>query len=126
MSTLNAKHIADKLFTTRHTFHMDNIISSVEELYQELLNQRKGPEAFELSLMKTVPVDVIEELQADGFIIEESESYFKMTLPEGAMVDSDSEETATSTDNAVPANATADGTGESTTFEDNLDPNDLP
>ena len=94
MSTLNAKHIADKLFTTRHNFHMSNVINSVEEQYQELLNQRKGPEAFEISLMKTVPADVIEELQNDGFVIEETESYFRMTLPEGAIVDLDSEEAA--------------------------------
>lgn len=128
MSTLNAKHIADKLFTTRHNFHMSNVINSVEEQYQELLNQRKGPEAFEISLMKTVPADVIEELQNDGFVIEETESYFRMTLPEGAIVDLDSEETADSAvEEAEPATTSAEGTGASTAaVEDDMDPNDLP
>ena len=128
MSTLNAKHIADKLFTTRHNFHMSNVINSVEEQYQELLNQRKGPEAFEISLMKTVPADVIEELQEDGFVIEETESYFRMTLPEGAVVDLDSEETVTASvdEETKPANNTAEGTSTSVAVEDDLDPNDLP
>lgn len=127
MSTLNAKHIADKLFTTRHNFHMSNVINSVEEQYQELLNQRKGPEAFEISLMKTVPADVIEELQNDGFVIEETESYFRMTLPEGAIVDLDSEETADpAVEEAEPATTSAEGTGASTAVEDDMDPNDLP
>ncbi len=127
MSTLNAKHIADKLFTTRHNFHMSNVINSVEEQYQELLNQRKGPEAFEISLMKTVPADVIEELQNDGFVIEETESYFRMTLPEGAIVDLDSEEAAApAAEEAETATTSAEGTGASTAVEDDMDPNDLP
>ena len=127
MSTLNAKHIADKLFTTRHNFHMSNVINSVEEQYQELLNQRKGPEAFEISLMKTVPADVIEELQNDGFVIEETESYFRMTLPEGAIVDLDSEEAAApAAEETETATTSAEGTGASTAVEDNMDPNDLP
>ncbi len=127
MSTLNAKHIADKLFTTRHNFHMSNVINSVEEQYQELLNQRKGPEAFEISLMKTVPADVIEELQNDGFVIEETESYFRMTLPEGAIVDLDSEEAAApAAEETETATTSAEGTGASTAVEDDMDPNDLP
>ena len=127
MSTLNAKHIADKLFTTRHNFHMSNVINSVEEQYQELLNQCKGPEAFEISLMKTVPADVIEELQNDGFVIEETESYFRMTLPEGAIVDLDSEEAAApAAEEAETATTSAEGTGASTAVEDDMDPNDLP
>ena len=86
MSILNAKHMADTLFTTRHDFHMKNIIDSAEDAYQNLLTQVKGPEAFEISLMKTVPADVIDELRADGFIIEETESTFVMKLPEGGII----------------------------------------
>lgn len=114
MSTLNAKHMADKLFTTRHNFHMNNVIASVEEQYQELLNQRKGPEAFEVSLMKTVPADVIEELQDDGFIIEELDSCFSMKLPEGVIIDDEDsdeveEEHASDATGTTPANGTVGG-----------------
>lgn len=116
MSTLNAKHMADKLFTTRHNFHMNNVIASVEEQYQELLNQRKGPEAFEVSLMKTVPADVIEELQNDGFIIEELDSCFSMKLPEGVIIDDDDSEeveegNASNAAGATPENGSTGGPG---------------
>lgn len=101
MSILNAKHMADTLFTTRHDFHMKNIIDSAEDAYQNLLTQVKGPEAFEISLMKTVPADVIDELRADGFIIEETESTFVMKLPEGGIITATEAEVVTTEDSDV-------------------------
>ena len=105
MSILNAKHMADTLFTTRHDFHMRNIIDSAEDAYQNLLTQVKGPEAFEISLMKTVPADVIDELRADGFIIEETESTFVMKLPEGGIITATEAEVVQSEDSDVTGTA---------------------
>ena len=105
MSILNAKHMADTLFTTRHDFHMKNIIDSAEDAYQNLLTQVKGPEAFEISLMKTVPADVIDELRADGFIIEETESTFVMKLPEGGIITATEAEVVQSEDSDVTGTA---------------------
>ncbi len=108
MSTLNAKSMADKLYTDRHNHHMKIIVQNASELFDTLHNNLKGPEDFELTLMKTIPADVFDELKSDGFIIEETETCFVLKLPTGDMID----DTQATTGNHIPC--------------EELDPNDLP
>lgn len=129
MSTFNAQNMADKLFTKRHNYHMSNITSSMNDLYQDLLNQYKGPEAFELSVTHNVPVDVLDELKDDGFIVEDAGNCITIKLPEGVLValdEEESEDDATDTTGVAPEKGPVNGPGVEADSAEDLDPNDLP
>lgn len=129
MSTFNAQNMADQLFTKRHNYHMSNITASMNDIYQELLNQYKGPEAFELSVTHNVPVDVLDELRDDGFIVEDVGNCITIKLPEGVLVaidEEESEEDATDSTGVAPEKGTTDVPGVEAASNQDLDPNDLP